>query len=180
MGELLLDFSSHPLCWYFPFTYFPSNFFLPCAQKRSGPCINFPFFLLSNLSMSSALSLIYLFWSTIFALSCHFLVAFLFPPTYRGPSVPSLHLLIYPWFSGRSDSFQLCCICFMGTLFWSFVGPFWTHLLIYNLMNVVMSVVYLYVRYLPLTCLKRHFSFSSSAHPQIWYRVLIFHCMCNF
>ena len=82
-------------------------------------------------------------------------IAFIFPPAYCGTSGLSLHLLILPVTGGRYDLFQNCWV-FLGSHFWSSVGLFWTHLLISGFMNVARSIVYLSVRYLLETCLKRN------------------------
>ena len=77
-------------------------------------------FSLSNLSMSYASSLSFYF-SAVSAILCHFKISFLLTPASRGTSVMSLHILILPYTGCRYSLFQSF---FLGSPFWSSVGPF--------------------------------------------------------
>ena len=81
-------------------------------------------------------------------------IELLFPTTSSVTSGPSIHLLIFTCTGGRSAFSHNCCICFLGSPFWSSLGTFWTHFLIYCFMNVVSSVMYCSVRSPPGTLLK--------------------------
>ena len=128
--------------------------FLPCAPNRSGPCIYFPSF--SRQIYPCLLIRPSIFLSPLFPLFYAILrIAFLFTPAPLGPSGMSLHILIFSCTSGRSAFFKFCLSCFLGSPFWSSVGPFWTHFLIGGFMNVVISVVYSSCGYLLGKSLKR-------------------------
>ena len=134
---------------FFRFSYL---FFIPCAPKRSGPCISFFLFLLSNLSMSSD-SYFCFYYSTITALLCYFLE---FPFYFLlSPVVPvvqvyiSLYLLAlvvgFPYF-------RVVAFCFWGSLFdillvlFEPISLFLVSFMWPVLMCIILVVVYL-VRY---------------------------------
>ena len=98
---------------YWLFFRFP--FLLPYFPNRSGMCISFSIFFLSNLYMSSALSFFFfLRYHRSFIPFCDFL---LFPPASRGPRGPSLHNLIFTSTGGSSAFFKCCWIFFMRSCF---------------------------------------------------------------
>ena len=95
-------------------------------------------------------------FSTISNILHHFLIDFIFNPASCSPSGPSLHLLTLSFTGGRSDLFQSCWLCFLGSPLWPYVRPFWTYILISSLINVVISIVYFSVRSLLVTCLNQY------------------------
>ena len=153
--------------------------FLSCDPNRIVPCITFSFFITSNLSISSDL-FFYFYFSTMSACLLHFVIDVILFTTSCGPSGPSVHLLMFPCTGGRSDLVQFCCFFFWGQLFclmmalfepiylflvsWMWPGLFCIFLL--DLSHVQDWSTILYRR--------------RSVHTQIWYRVLILQCMCNF